>query len=327
MGASSLSFAVPLVFFLLIGALGLTLTAATGRLRRGSRDRMAAMAEALPAGELGPARALVRASLMSVRMRRLGWLLAVAITVVALLSGDAGDGGTFVIFGCGYLAAVALSEAMMPKPEPGRPQRAVLEARRPADYVPRWLMWALRVCAALGFALCVTTIIYDAAVRSVHVACSPSPGTPLQTSTIPRDTPLTLSAAMALAYVVIWLATRAVLGQIASRARPSGHPTLIIMDDALRRAAALRVAAAGLSAALLTLPIPLGWLDRSVNSPCWSAPQTADSVLRWLMLVCVVSGLATLVFVPSGASRLKALPVAPPAEPGDGTATHEGSDA
>ena len=327
MGASSLSFAVPLVLFLLIGALSLALTASARLFRRGERDRLVALAAALPADELGPARALWRASRTSVRVRRLGWLVAIAVTVAALSVETPGEGDTFVIFGCGYLAVVALGEAMMPKPEPGRLQRAVLAARRPRDYVPRWLMWALYLSVALGAALCATTIIYLAAVHPAQLVCSRVSGAPVESFTFPSDTVLPLAGAMILAYAVIGLATWTVLSRIASRARPSGHPALISIDDALRRAAAMRVAAAGLAAALLTLPIPLSWLDRSLTSPCWNAPQAAESMLRWLMLGCLFSGLAALIFVPSGARQFPALGAAAVAESGVGTGTDEGPDA
>lgn len=326
MVASSLSFAVPLVLFLLIGGLSLVLTASTRLFRRGERDRLVALAAALPADELGPARALMRASRTSVRVRRLGWLVAIAVTVVALCVEAPGEGDTFVIFGCGYLAAVALGEAMMPKPEPGRPQRAVLDARRPRDYVPRWLMWGLYLSVVLGIALCATTIVYLAAVQPAQLVCSRVSGAPLESFTFPSDAVLPLAGAMVLAYAVIGLATWTVLGRIASRARPSGHPALISVDDALRRAAAARVAAAGLGAALLTLPIPLSWLDRSVTSPCWNASQTTDSVYRWLMLGCIVAGLAALTFVPSGARQFTAPGIASDAGSGVGTGTDEGSD-
>jgi len=327
MEVSSISFAVPLVLFLLIGGLSLALTASTRLFRRGERDRLIALAMALPADELGPARALMRASRTSVRVRRLGWLVAIAVTVAALSVEAPGQGDTFVIFGCGYLAAVALGEAMMPKPEPGRLQRAVLDARRPRDYVPRWLMWVLYLSVALGIALCATTIIYLAAVQPAQLLCSRESGAPLERFTFPSNTVLPLAAAIVLAYAVIGLATWTVLGRIAGRARPSGHPALISIDDALRRAAGRRVAAAGLGAALLTLPIPLSWLERSVTSPCWNASQTTDSVFRWLVLGCVVAGLAALIFVPSGARQFSALGIATEAGSGPGAGTDESPDA
>ena len=302
MVSGGLNFAVPLVF-LLLGALGLALTAAYGRVRRGPREQPAAEAAALPESELGPAEALRRAWRLSVRTRRLGWLFAIAVTLLALTFEDPGDGETYFVFGCGYLAAVAVGEALMPKPEPGRVQSAVLDPRRPGDYVPRRLLGALHAGVGLGICLCAATVCFDSLVHVTHVDCARALGTPVEELVYPDTSSLPYALVLTAGYAAIWLATRGVLGQIAHRARPSGHPALISVDDALRRASAVRVCAAGLGATLLTMPIPLNWIDRSVVSPCWNAPQTADSILRYLMLGCAVAGLAALVVAPGGGSR------------------------
>ena len=305
---------VPLIFFLLIGVLGLVLTLATSRFRRGRRDQMGVLVAALPGDEHGSASALMRAGRISVRTRRLGFLLGIAAMVAELALTDARYGETFFVFGCGYLATIAVGEELMPKPVPGRIQRAALAERRSSDYVPRWLSWALHLSVALGVVLCMTTIVFDIATRARSASCTIVIGGPAAAYTyVAENTTLPLAIAMTVGFAAIWLATRRVLGVIAHRGRPSGHQTLVAMDDALRKASAVRVSAAGLGAALLTLPVPLFWLESPVLFPCSGSSQTTDSIVRVLSLAFILAGLVAFVVAPSGLSQFRQAHVTPDA--------------
>lgn len=311
---------VPLMLFLFVGVLGLVLTLATSRFRRGQRTQMVVLAAALPGEEHGSASALMQAGRIAVRTRRLGFLLGIAAMIAELALTDARYGETFFVFGCGYLATIAVGEELMPKPVPGRIQRAALAPRRSRDYVPRWLRWALHLSVALGVVLCMTTIIFDIATRASAATCTIAVGSQGVTFTyVVENTSLPLAIAMTIGFAAIWLATRRVLGVIARRGRPSGHLTLVAMDDALRKASAVRVSAAGLGAALLTLPVPLFWLESPVLFPCSGSSQSTDSVIRVLSLAFIVAGLAAFVVAPSGLSLFRQMDVPPDA----GTAVAE----
>jgi hypothetical protein len=215
---------------------------------------------------------------------------------------------------------------LMPKPARGEAHTAQLDPRSVRDYAPRWVMLLLHTATVIGLLLCVVTIVLDYVFQhSLSVTCTvPQLDQPI---TLYRDGPSTpwqwAVGAMA-GYLAAWLAAQGVLRLIARRARPSGHPTRVYLDDTLRRAAALRVTAACLGTELITMGALLSGLNHMTDLPpiCPGSGSNRfmDALFSNLYLFALAGGLAVLFVLPS--SRRQFDPVrtpperpAPPAQP------------
>ena len=319
--AGAVSYAIPM-FVLAAAVIGVVVTFATYGLRRSQRARVTNLVLALPDGEHTAAQSLLRAGRIAVRSRWLGWVAGIAAALLSVTVLRAGGIYDFVLaFACGYLAAIALGESWMPKPARGEAHTAELDPRSMRDYVPRWVMRLLHTATAIGLLLCIATIVLGIVFHHAFtVSCTiPQFGQSLTFSREGPAIPWQWAAGVMAGYLAAWLAAQGVLRLIARRARPSGHPTLVYLDDTMRRAAALRVTAAALGTELITMAILFSGLTHMTQLPPFCpgvSPSSASApVFGDLALLALVAGLAALFVLPS--SRRQFDPVrTEPEQPG-----------
>lgn len=318
------SYAIPL--FVLAAALtGTVVTVVTIGVRRDQRARVATLVLALSDPERATAEPLLRAGRMAVRSRWLGWVVGIAAAVLSVTVLRAGIYAFVLAFACGYLAALALGEALMPKPARGEAHTAQLDPRSVRDYVPRWTRRLLHIATAVGILLAAATIVFDYAFQHAFAMTCRVPQIG-RSITIDRAGPLLpwqWAVSVLVGYVAVWLAAQGVLRLVAHRARPSGHPTLVYLDDTLRRAAALRVTAACLGTELISMGFLLSGLSHLMELPSICAVSGADtavdSVFGDLALLALAGGLAAMFVLPS--SRRQFEPVR--TEPGRAASSEE----
>jgi hypothetical protein len=193
-------------------------------------------------------------------------------------------------FGLCALAGVLAGEATAPRPTSGGRRTAILEVRRPGNYVPVHLARAVAgLTAALVVLLIITTITASSddlgrAGRALTVTCGSGlvdQGTPWPGSYYSIPLAVLLLAGFGMAAI----AFQSVIG----RPRPGVDDKILAVDDFMRRRAGRRiVAACGVLVAIPTAGVSLVSSSRLASVGCGSASTTgADVALLALSLVSI----------------------------------------
>ena len=187
--------------------------------------------------------------------------------------------------GAGYLVGLLVGEYAAQPPASGQQRAAMLRARRPADYAPRW--------AAVAIGATVIVMIAASIVFSVAPAISYGPWHPVpgQTFSLPGSTTSwpglrVMLAGLAFSALVLLLG-RAGLGRISDRPQLT-EAGMQSLDDLLRRQAGRAITGAVLSLQLMLLAAYLLAGSEGLGVPT-AAVSTAAYVGNRVMVIAALA--------------------------------------
>lgn len=293
------------LFVLIIPAL--LVRALVSTLSRGGRqsysDRVVSLVAQLPSTQRPDAMPVLRSGATAIWGRRTGMVLgSAAAGLTAAIFGRHAWEAVVPAFGCGYLLGIACGEHYMARPMAGGARTSALDVRTVEDYLSTRLRFAVHgVNALAGATLVVSGLTPAADGGSFTESCTQATGSVSQTVVMSasgwpgsRDT-----AVLVTLFVALSLTAEAVLRAITRRPRPDGHPTLIYLDDTLRRASAQRVAAAALGCGLLTLALVYSEMSADLSSVCPARHLLLGGLCTGLAAGCALASLTAVIAVSS----------------------------
>jgi hypothetical protein len=311
-GGSPVLWIVLLVPAVFIGIPAVTIAVAVLLRARRSRAELPAGGASAAARDSQPDISAVRAQADRVTRFGLTGLGGGALLGLALVLD--GQPAAALTCGTGYLVGLLVGEYAAQPPARGQQRAAMLRARRPADYTPRWAAVAIGASVIVMIA---ASIVFSVVPTISYGRWRPDPG---QTFSLPGSTTSWpglrgMLAGLAFSALVLLLG-RVGLGRIADRPQLA-EAGLQSLDELLRRQAGRAITGAVLSLQLMLLAAYLLAGSTGLGVPTAAVSTAAyagNRVMVFAGLACAAGSIVSWLVL-SGWLRRRRPDTGPPPEP------------